>query len=229
MAIDQGELQELVSEGAEEYGVPGVAVGIIHDGRETYAYHGVTSIEHPLPVDEHTLFQFGSTGKTYTATAIMRLVEQGQIDLDAPVRTYIPEFRVKDPNASERVTVFQLLNHTAGWSGDFFKDTGWGDDALERFVAAMADLEQTTPLGGPASYNNAAFSVAGHVIERVIGRPYDRAIKELVLDPLGLGETFESMNDVMTRRFAVGHEERDGELAVMRPWRSPGPDPRPGA
>jgi CubicO group peptidase (beta-lactamase class C family) len=215
------ELQDQLSEAAEEQRVPGAAVGIIHDGEETYAYHGVTSIENPLPVDEHTLFQFGSTGKTYTATVIMRLVEQGKIDLDAPVRTYVPDFRVKDSDVSERVTVFQLMNHTAGWQGDFFRDTGPGDDAIAKFVEAMAGLDQMTPLGGPASYNNAAFSLAGHVIERVTGTTYDKAMRELLLDPLGLKETFASMNDIMTRRFAVGHEERDGEVVVTRPWDLP--------
>ncbi|HJP66469.1 MAG TPA: serine hydrolase domain-containing protein [Actinomycetota bacterium] len=221
MAAEPDELQEVVAEAAEEYRVPGVAVGIVHDGEERYVYHGVTSVEHPLPVDEHTLFQFGSTGKTYTATAMMRLVERDRIDLDAPVRTYIPHFRVKDEDVSAKVTVFQLLNHTAGWDGDFFKDTGPGDDAIAKFVEAMADLAQATPLGGPASYNNAAFSVAGHVIERVTGMTYDRAIKELVLEPLGLSETFADINDVITRGFAVGHELRDDEVVVTRPWALP--------
>ena len=89
-------LQEIVSEHAERLGVPGVAAGVFLDGREEYAFHGVTSVENPLPVDENTLFQFGSTGKTFTATAIMRLVEAGKIDLDAPVRTYVPELVLAD-------------------------------------------------------------------------------------------------------------------------------------
>src|SRR5207248_8734142 len=104
---------------------------------------------------------------------------------------------------------------------DFFRDTGPGDDAIARYVAGMADLEQMTPLGGPASYNNAVFSVAGHVAERVTGQTYDRAVKDLVLAPLGLTETFASIYDVLSRRFVVGHEDRDGELAVVRPWALP--------
>ena len=80
-------LQQKVIELAEELEVPGVSVGVLHEGQELYAYAGVTSVENPLPVDETTLFQFGSTGKTYTATAVMRLVEQGKVDLDAPGRT----------------------------------------------------------------------------------------------------------------------------------------------
>src|SRR5438067_12223737 len=111
-------LQDQVTALADELAVPGVAVGVLHEGEEHYAFHGVTSIENPLPVDESTLFQFGSTGKTFTSTAIMRLVEQGKVSLDAPVRTYVPELRLKDEDVARSVTVLQLLNHTAGRPGD---------------------------------------------------------------------------------------------------------------
>src|SRR5579884_3476508 len=174
--VDQAALAARVKELAEEYQVPGVAVGIYLAGEEQYAVHGVTSIENPLPVDENTLFQFGSTGKTFTATAIMRLVEEGKIDLDAPVRTYVPELRLKDEDVAQRVTVLQLLNHSAGWQGDYFEDTGRGDDAYARYVEKMADLEQVYPLGTQASYNNASLALAGRVIEKVTGKVYEDAI-----------------------------------------------------
>ena len=212
-------LQERVAELCEELEVPGVAVGMLHEGQERYACHGVTSVENPLPVDASTLFQFGSTGKTFVATALLRLVEAGAIDLDAPVRTYVPELRLRDESVAERVTVLQLLNHTAGWDGDFFEDTGGGDDALARFVERMADLHQVTPLGQIVSYNNASLGLAGRVLEKVTGTPFERAMKELVLDPVGLGNTLFSPSDVMTRRFAVGHRRApDGTVRVLRPW-----------
>src|SRR4051812_47390299 len=87
------ELRERVAEAAERLRVPGVAVGVLLEGEEEYVYHGVTSVTNPRPVDETTLFQIGSTGKTYTATAMLRLVERGLVDLDAPVRRYLPDFR----------------------------------------------------------------------------------------------------------------------------------------
>src|SRR5437016_2433374 len=117
-------LQDKVEELASELEVPGVAVGVLHDTETQYAVHGVTSTENPLPVDLDTLFQFGSTGKTYTATAMLRLVEQGKVDLDAPVRTYLPDFRLKDEDVAQKVTVLQLFNHTAGWQGDLMDNTG---------------------------------------------------------------------------------------------------------
>lgn len=216
------ELQEKLDELGGELDVPGVAAGVYVDGREIYAFHGVTSVDNPLPVDEATLFQFGSTGKTFTATAVLRLVDEGRVDLDAPVRTYVPELRLKDAGVAEAVTVLQLFNHTAGWDGDLFEDTGNGDDALARYVERMATIEQVTPLGATVSYNNASLSLAGRLIEKVTDEPYEVAMRELVLGPLGLDDTLFFANDVITRRFAVGHTRHDdGRITVNRPWALP--------
>src|SRR5881398_473482 len=138
------ELRDKVIELATEHNVVGVAVGVFFEGEEHYAFHGVTSVENPLPVDETTYFQFGSTGKTYTATAMMRLVEQGKVDLDAPVRTYLPDFNLRDEDVASKVTVLHLFNHTAGWEGDMMDNTGDGDDALEKYVTLMERLQQVT-------------------------------------------------------------------------------------
>ena len=201
MGSDQETLQAWVAESAERLAVPGVSVGVYHDGAEHRAVWGVTSVENPLPVDDDTLFQFGSTGKTFTATAIMRLVAEGRVDLDATVRTYLPELRLQDESVARDVTVLQLLNHTAGWAGDVFDSTGDGDDALARYVEKMADVDQVTPLGASVSYNNASLSVAGRVIERVTGTTFERAIAQLIFEPLGLEHCFFFPNDIMTRRF----------------------------
>jgi CubicO group peptidase (beta-lactamase class C family) len=216
------DLQEFLSSKADELGVVGATAGVLVDGSAETAFTGITSVENPLPVDDRTLFQFGSTGKTYTATALVRLAEQGRVDLDAAVRTYVPELRLKDSGVAERVTVLQLLNHTAGWAGDALTDTGDGDDCLDRYVALMADLDQVTPLGATVSYNNASLSLAGHVIARVTGTTYEKAITELLLQPLGMDMTFFRPNDIMTRRFVVGHTVHDdGRVTVNRPWSLP--------
>jgi CubicO group peptidase (beta-lactamase class C family) len=206
------ELRERVAALAGRLRVPGVAAGVTSGEDCTLICHGVTSIENPLPVEEGTFFQIGSTGKTYTATALMMLVERGLVDLAAPVRRYLPDFRVADEAVSAAVTVLQLLNHTAGWDGDFFPDTGYGDDALEKYVVRMAGLEQKDPPGARVSYNNASLSVAGRILEVVTGRPYEYAIRELVLEPARLNEHFYFPWEVITRRVAVGHLLRDGEL-----------------
>src|SRR5690606_12982401 len=111
-----------------ELGIPGAAIGVIAGNQEHTAAFGVTSIDQPLPVDADTIFQIGSTTKTYTGTAIMRLVEQGTLDLDAPVQTWLPDFRVADPDVSRDVRLWHLLTHTAGWLDAGNPRTGRGDD-----------------------------------------------------------------------------------------------------
>ena len=213
------ELGAQVSMLADRLDVPGVAVGVELDGEEHVAFHGVTSVEDPLPVDGGTLFQIGSTGKTYTATAILCLVEQGRIDLEAPVRTYVPELRLKDEQVAREVTVLHLLNHTAGWDGDLFEDTGEGDDALDRYVLRMATIEQVTPLGSTVSYNNASLGLAGLVLEKVTGKLYEQLIREMLLEPLRMDRSFFFAKEIMTYRFSNGHRRsQDGTIAVTRPW-----------
>ena len=215
-------LRDLIGELADEFGIPGVAAGVWHEGRTTYACHGVTSIENPLPVDVPTLFQAGSIGKTFTATALVLLEAEGRVQLDAPVRRYLPGLQLADETAAARVTLLQLLNHSAGWEGDFFLDTGEGDDALARFVSRLNEVAQLRPPGAVFSYNNAAFCLAGRVIENVTGETYERAIRRLLLEPLDLRESFFSCDDVMTRRFVVGHRpSADDALRVARPWAMP--------
>jgi CubicO group peptidase (beta-lactamase class C family) len=220
--MEDTDLVKKLTELAEELEVPGVSVGVFADGEERYAYHGVTSAENPVPVDENTLFQFGSTGKTFTATAMLRLVEDGKVDLGAPVRTYLPDFKLADEEVAAKVTVRQLFNHTAGWQGDMMDNTGDGDDALQKYVDLMVRLEQSSPLGAAVSYNNASLSVAGLIISRITGKTYEQAIRELLIEPLGMDHTYFFTNEIMTRRFAVGHARHDdGSITVARPWALP--------
>jgi CubicO group peptidase (beta-lactamase class C family) len=207
-----------VEDAIAESGTPGVAVGLLEDGEEHVRGFGVTSVENPLEVTPETLFQIGSITKTFTGTVAMILVERGELDLDAPVRTYLPELQLLDEEAAAKATMRHLLTHTGGWVGDYFDDHGSGDDALARVVASLAELPQLTPLGEVWSYNKAGFYIAGRVIEVIATQPYERVVQELLLEPLDLRNTFFFAEDVMTRRFAVGHHMSDGPPTVARPW-----------
>lgn len=216
---DFQQLSDFIVSEMRRLSVPGVAVGLLHDGREHLAGFGVTSVENPLPVTADTLFQIGSTTKTITGTIVMRLVEQGLIDLDAPVKSYLPDLSLQDKEAEATVTMRHLLTHMGGWLGDFFRETGNGDDALARYVAEMAGLPQVVPAGAVWSYNNAGFGLAGRVIEVVTGRPYEAVAQTMVLDPLGMDNSYFFPADVISRRFVVGHrvDEKEG-IVIERPW-----------
>ena len=213
------EICEAIRGAMEETETSGVAVGLLQDGEEQVAGFGVTSVENPLDVTPDTLFQIGSITKTFTATAAMRLVERGELDLDAPIRTYLPELKLADEDVAARVTARHLFTHTGGWIGDYFDDLGAGDDALARMVEEIRILPQLTPLGEVWSYNNAGFYLAGRIIERITKQTFEQAVQDLVLDPLGLENTFFFADDVMTRRFCVGHlRGEEDRPAVARPW-----------
>src|SRR5512133_2802439 len=216
----QDTLSELVEATATKFAIPGVAVGVWADGKEVHACHGVTSVDNPLPVDPDTLYLLGSVTKTYTATALMRLVADGRVELEAPVRRYVPELRLKDEQAAARVTVLDLLNHTAGLDFGFIDDFGEGDDALASYVAKLAELELIAPPGARASYSQAGYNLAGRIVEKVTGLTFERAVASIVFEPLGLSHSFFARDDVMTRRFAVGHNrDQDGTLSIARLWR----------
>src|SRR5207245_3974907 len=117
-------LSQVIEAAMREHPVPGVAVGLIADGEETVAGFGITNVDHPLAVDGDTLFQIGSITKTVTATTIMRLVEAGRRSLDAPVRTYLPELRLKDADVAARVALRHLLTPPGGRSRHRVADTG---------------------------------------------------------------------------------------------------------
>lgn len=220
-----GALCERVVEEMGRLEVPGVALGVAHGDGEEMAGFGVTSIANPLPVDVDTLFQVGSTTKTVTGTLAMRLVEAGKLDLDEPVRAYLPEFRLGSEEIAQRVTLRHLFTHTGGWFGDYFDDLGPGDDALERIVGKMLELPQVTPLGEVWSYNNAGFYLAGRIIEVVTGQPYEQAARSMVLEPLGMKTSFFFAAEAITYRVAIGHNNpyEDGkfQLRIARPWGLP--------
>jgi len=207
-----------VKAAAEKFAIPGVAVAVWADGTETYACHGVTSLEDPRPVDEHTLYSLGSISKTFTATAMMRLVAQGKVDLDAPVRRYVPELVLRNEQWTSEMTVLNLLNHTAGLDWRLIVDTGGGDDALAQFVARLAELRQLAAPGTRTSYSQAGYNLAGRIIEKITGLTFERAVETLILEPLGLGDTLYTMDDIMARpTVAMGHNaDENGQYAIDR-------------
>ncbi|MFI5964039.1 serine hydrolase domain-containing protein [Streptomyces asoensis] len=144
------------------------------------------------------------------------------MQLDAPVRRYLPDFTVSDPFVSAQVTVRQLLDHSAGWLGDDYQDFGPGDEALARFVASVARLAQLNAPGKVFAYNNAALCVAGRIIEVVTGTTYEAAVRKLIIDPLRLDPSRFSSDEIAGFHVAASHDVVYGK-AVLEPsfWLQP--------
>jgi CubicO group peptidase (beta-lactamase class C family) len=182
-------LQPLVEDVVNRFALAGLAVGIVKDGELVYAQgFGVRSLATQEPVTPRSLFHLASIAKPFVATAIAQLAERGAIELDAPVVSYLPYFRMQDPRSST-ITVRQLLSHTSGMPDP--QDYQWhqpedDDGALERFVRSLAGVALLDAPGAAYAYSNAAFEVLGDVIAKVSGRSFEDYIRDHIFAPLAM-------------------------------------------
>lgn len=231
--IDSAHWERRLRALASRYGVPGAQLGILRalegeaDDQVVCSTGSLNlSIETGAPVSAASLFQIGSITKVYTATAIMRLVDDGKLDLETRLTDAIPELRLASDEHAEGVTIRHLLTHTSGIDGDVFTDTGRGDDCLERYAELLETAAVNHPLGSTWSYCNSGYSLLGLIIERVTGMTWDSAMAELVFRPLGLAHTVTLAEEALLHATAVGHVEANGVQGVVPQWglpRSTGP------
>ncbi|GAB2458633.1 serine hydrolase domain-containing protein [Nocardioides hungaricus] len=191
----------------EKYDVPGAAVAVLKDGEVVDAAAGILHQGTGVEATTDSLFQIGSITKLWTATLVMQLVDEGVVDLDVPVRTYLPEFRIGDEDAAAAITTRQLLDHTSGFEGDIFTDTGVGDDCVEKYLGVLHDVPQLFPVGEQFSYNNAGYCVLGRLVEVLREKTYDECLREHLFAPLGLTHAATSPYDAIMFRVAQGHIE----------------------
>jgi CubicO group peptidase (beta-lactamase class C family) len=126
-----GWLTEILAERVTAWRLPGAAAAVLHDGTIETAAAGTLNVDTGVEATTDSLFEIGSITKVYTATLVMQLVDAGLVELDAPIRRYVPDFRVADAAASDAITVRHLLTHTSGFDGgDYFFDGGRGDNTL---------------------------------------------------------------------------------------------------
>jgi CubicO group peptidase (beta-lactamase class C family) len=219
----QGRLDDL----AAKYEIPGASLAVLHDGETTALATGVLNLGTGVEATTDSLFQIGSITKVYTATVALRLLERSQYTVDSTVAEILPEFAVADPEVTRQVTVRHLLTHTSGIDGDLFLDTGRGDDCVERYVAACADLRQNHPLGATMSYCNAGYVILGRIVERLSGMSWDAALREHLVGLLGLTHTVTLPEEVLRFRAAMGHtpgaDERPEPASVWGIPRAMGP------
>jgi CubicO group peptidase (beta-lactamase class C family) len=218
-SLDQTSLQQSLDTLAQKHQMVGASVAVLTGDAAITAATGVANLRSGLPVTPDTIFQIGSITKAYTATLVMQLVDEGLVDLDAPVRTYLPEFAVADAAATSSVTVRQLLSHTSGIDGDVFEDFGRGDDCVEKFVGAMGGLEQTSEPGAFFSYCNSGYTLLGRLIEHFREMSWDAALRKYLLDPLGAKDSVTLPEEAIMRAVAVGHlptgEDKAAEVAPV--------------
>jgi CubicO group peptidase (beta-lactamase class C family) len=189
--------------------MPGAALGIVK-GDEIVHLEGFGVADGSgRKATSHTPFYIGSNAKSFTALAIMQLVEAGKVDLDAPVKRYIPWFRVADPEASSRITVRNLLNQTSGIPGSvevyFLKEDG-SADALEQGVRSLRTVELDRPVGKSYEYANLNYTTLGLIVQTVSGQPYEQYVEEHILAPLVMNNSFMFVPEAERHGLATGHQ-----------------------
>jgi CubicO group peptidase (beta-lactamase class C family) len=210
-------LADDLKRGIRRHRVPGATVAVMRGRRLLgVAAAGVTNVDTRVPVTTDTVFQIGSITKVFTTTLVMQLVDDRLLDLDRPVADYLPEFRVADAATRREVTARHLLSHTSGIDGDFFPNSGRGDDAIARFVDMCTMLPSLFPLGTKMSYCNVGFAVLGRVIEVLRRETWDDAMRRRIFRPLGMKHAMTLPEDALRHRCAVGHVPDPKDPTRMR-------------
>jgi CubicO group peptidase (beta-lactamase class C family) len=194
-----------VLEGESTHGVAGAVVAVsIGDDQFSGAY-GTANVNTDQPFTEDTGFLLGSVMKLLTTTVMMRLVERERVDLDAPVRRYVPEFTLRDPDAAERITVRMLLNHTNGIDADtLMPGAVRGRDASRSYTEHLPHMGVLFEPGAGIHYSNPGFVLAGRVIEECTGLPFEQATQEELFDPVGMQDATAVQTRAFLRQTAVG-------------------------
>lgn len=219
------ELENLVEKLVQESGCPGASAAVQRGDEVVTGVAGYLNLRTRVEVTPDSLFQIGSNSKVYNATLVMQLVDEGKLDLDQPVIEVLPEFKVADAEATRTLTTRHLLTHTSGIDGgDYIEDFGRGADAVELYVASLADIGLIHPIGKFHSYCNAATIVAGRVVEVLTGLPWVDALRTRILEPLGLKETVALPEEAVLFRVAAGHkesEQKNGPPELYGTWSLP--------
>jgi CubicO group peptidase (beta-lactamase class C family) len=168
--------------------IPGMAIAIVK-GDEVVFIKGYGEAASGKPVTPQTQFYIGSVTKGFTALAVMQLVEQGKLELDAPVQKYLPWFEVADPEAASKITVRHLLNHTSGLTESGDPNPSAYTSSLEEQTRLLANVQPTSPAGTRYEYYNQNYRLLGLLIEQVSGQSYGDYLHNNILEPLGMRNT----------------------------------------
>jgi D-alanyl-D-alanine-carboxypeptidase/D-alanyl-D-alanine-endopeptidase len=214
-----GEVDALFDKFAADSHAPGLIYGVVRDGRLEHVHAvGVQDLESRTPVGAETVFRIASLTKSFTALAVLKLRDEGRIDLNAPAGTVVPELATRPPPGQDAVPIrlWQLLNHSAG----LVTDDPWADRQLDLPETAFSELLRAgIPLarapGEAFDYSNLGYAILGRVISNASGRPYQDYIRHVLLRPLGMTSTVWDLREVPLMRRALGYSWVEGQYEAQ--------------
>ena len=203
-AADLKQIKEMFDQSRKKHSIVGAGLAVLDGGIIHEFTSGIRDIKTGKPVTTETVFLIGSTTKTFNATLVMQLVDEGKLDLDSPVKRYLPDLKLSDPKATETLTTRHLLAMTSGIdSGPYLSLQG--RDAVEWYVAGLANIPHLHPPGALFGYSNAGATVAGRIVERLTGLDWDSALKYRLLEPLGLKASASLPDEVEHQELVTSH------------------------
>lgn len=213
-------LDDVIGQALIDFGVPGLGLGVVVDGEVVLARgYGLRDVEAELPVTADTLFAIGSATKAFTTFVLGTLVDEGLVDWDEPVRSYLPEFRLADEHATAHLTVRDLVSHRSGLPRH---DLSWYGSTADRMelMARLAHMEPFADLRERYHYQNLMFLTAGVLIERVTGDTWEEAVRGKIFEPLGMaGSNFAVADSQAAPDHALPYHYENG-ATVPVPFRT---------
>jgi len=207
---DFAAIDAYVQEQMEDLGIPGMALGIMQDGQIAHLKGFGVADSSGRAVTPKTPFYIGSVTKSFTALAVMQLVEAGKIDLDAPVQKYLPWFELADKDASAKITVRNLLNQTSGISPRDGMGFWASQQGLEEVVRGLKTIQLTQPVRTTFQYSNINYTIAGLIVEEVSGQSYGDYVSQHIFEPLDMYHSYASRELALADGLSDGHLDMFG-------------------
>ena len=199
------ELQAELEEALARHKVVGASAAVFADGEFRTAAAGLVNVGSGVEMTPETVMHIGSITKVFNTTLLMQLVDEGLVDLAAPVSRYLPELRLRDPDHLARITVGMLVNHTSGIDGEMLPEQGHDEEIIAKAIPRFADMGKIHEPGADASYCNAAHVIAGYLAQKVVGRSWYDLMKARIFQPLGMEHAAVVPEDALLHRASVGH------------------------
>ncbi|PEW92337.1 serine hydrolase [Bacillus cereus] len=206
-SLDISKIDKFMTNEIERLNIPGASLAIVKGDQVEYIQGYGVSNPDGTKMTSQTPIVLGSTTKSFTALAIMQLVEQGKIALEEPVQSYIPWFQIADEEASEKISIQHLLNHTSGLStNDGQVSISQGNTTSKEHIKSLANTELTYSVGEQYQYSNLNYNILGLVIEEVTNKSYKEYINEFIFKPLEMNNSYVDPKDDTKNAIATGYQ-----------------------
>ncbi|NEW05101.1 beta-lactamase family protein [Paenibacillus sp. SYP-B3998] len=221
--VDAAKIDTFMESAINRFHIPGAALGIIKGDQTVYLKGYGFSGPEKTPVTPQTPFVLGSTSKSFTALAIMQLVEEGKIDLDAPIKRYLPWFRLADEEASKHILVKHLLNQTSGLSTyDGRLGMMNGNKSVEEHIRDLTHTSLSNPVGSVFQYSNLNYNILGGIVQAVSGEPFTQYVSNHIFKQLDMVHSYASPEKAQNDGLATGYQPVFGFMAPTKQLRHEG-------